>query len=65
MGAYAYCQHKGCESPLAKPTLFEIRYGTWEGGRGHRNQLHEDTVGLLIDYVEDLLERVEALEKKR
>lgn len=64
MGSYAYCSHKGCEWGLSKPTLHEMRYGGWVCPAGHDNEFRGDITDLLCDLVEDLQERVEALEKK-
>ena len=63
MGAYAYCAR--CEAPLGKPTLRELVLNKAEDcphcGR-HRDLWHRDWE--LADALEDLDERITALEAK-
>lgn len=61
MGSYAYCQHKDCEAGLSQPTLREAVEGKQTCRNGHENPLQwpQDA---LASALEDLAERVEALE---
>jgi len=65
MGAFAYCQHRGCECGLARPTLFEVQYNAWECREGHHNEIANplDTViSIFEEKFEELEARVLALE---
>jgi len=59
MGCYAYC--KDCGEGMDKPTLGEIREDQWRCFAGHHNDLRDTPLNLVSEYVEDLMEQVEAL----
>lgn len=51
MGSYAYCQTKGCECGLDKPTPRQILENDWTCWQGHHNQLHsgDDRDSVILD----------------
>lgn len=61
--AYAYCDHRGCESTVGPPSIREMIEESMMCAAGHPNPLYH-AKNELISFLEDLKDRVERLEAR-
>ncbi len=62
MGAFAYCNHPGCNLALSAPSAREDIMSEWECGYGHvqpRRYSNEEWIIMLYDNVLELTQQLE------